>query len=194
VTNIRKDKLERLHIEHLKNPPAGKEVLRREKVYLTALKRKAEREAEMSALSEAQKEMGELKADVRRRRQQAADAFDAEMEALAQRSKAAYERMILASQDSDATKNILDGAAEALLLAHGHVPIFLEGIRYTFGCYGERVYLVPQPKQSHARTSTVERAPAASEKASGSGLRARERAPAAPRSKLKTQNSKRKTR
>lgn len=162
-------KLTTLHEKHLQNPPSPKEVRKAERDYLAVSNRADAAAAAMAVLVGEQKRTAEQKRKLKNKQQEAKDRLDeevAELKAKIENARQRYER----AQDSK-SKEIADlevtagntyakilqcselqkkldeekgKAAEALLLANGLGPVTIDGRSFDFGCYGERVYLVPR--------------------------------------------------
>jgi len=142
-----KIKIASLHEQYLRNPPYPKDVAKAEREYLAVARKEREALATMARLVKQQRVQAAKKRKLAEKHEKLKAEMKAEQEASDAASAQTYAEIIKLSEGQKTLKQTLGCKAEALLLANGSGPVVLEGQGYDFGCYGERVYLVPRAKR-----------------------------------------------
>lgn len=151
-------KLQALHAEHLQNPPGPKEAARSEELYLQALREKTEREREVKALVKKQRALAAKKRATLERHREARARMKAELEELEGSVSETHTALRSSSAVVKSAEDVVSEAAARLVLCHGNAPITIRGVTYDFGCYGDKVYLVPRVKPAAVRRGEPKKA------------------------------------
>lgn len=121
-------KLDLLHADFLREPPTPKRVAKALADYVQAQDAAAKADHQLSLLMVKQRKLAQ------------------EAEAMRLRVRSMHENVQAVREQRDHHLREVDSACEELLRTHGKVPIEVDGITYDFGCWQERVYLVPRVK------------------------------------------------